>query len=721
MVDVAEPSLLFIALCALSTESDLHRLRRLGRSCARCAELFWARDGKSRHRALQAESAKVASLNDDAAATRRVRQSADVPSELKPFGILTFIDIMDDVMAHGYLPFESVVLLARRTMQDDTLALLYLLVFAIVTDKSVIVDSVLQAGENWAEAAKLANSGGLRKSGQMSLGVSQRTHISEEDAAVKHPLSPLTVTANAVEMRNEDDDYEGALKLAAERYLAEREEFEDSDDPSDGDEEVSYEDDDGESKTETESEETQSNGDQTTSSTNASDDSTTIVDARTAAANRRHAAFAERRRSLVTEVESDVQRRKLDFFSEWWPQLRTENASLMRAYFNYLYPKRTKLTFDDPTLLERLTLAERLLIIATIWSSNDCAQLLLSVPEIRCNASVSVMFVISTHMTDAVGSSAKILERVERDEHLLSKIGIERLRHAVRHPCTSMEAHLRRIGQDAAFCEALEVYADEKQRHVLRARQIDALRPYLRTKHNEANDDDDAGDIVESPPVSGAPIADMNFSSTPLDLVEYKHVLWYACKTNNVALARQLVFERRCDAGEENHYAIRHAARHNAVNVLNYLLSLPGADASAEDSLALCWAIEGQAVEALGVLLKEKNVTPSTNDNFLLCRATELNNHYLVRHLVAQPTVNVNARDSTPLTNALRHVNVEVIEMLAAREDFVHYPRCDARFVELYQILKARLACGEPTAEYDLSDIAVCLVMLESIVNKQSK
>jgi hypothetical protein len=151
MIDVSEPSDSLVALCALSTERDLHYLRRLGRSVARCVDLYWARDGKVRHRALVRDTARVRSLIDE------------VNGEFKgppppASGMLAFIEIMDEAQQSGYMPPRSMVLLARRTVQNDRWALLYLVVYGIVTDNATLVDQLFQIAEDdTAESTKLAD------------------------------------------------------------------------------------------------------------------------------------------------------------------------------------------------------------------------------------------------------------------------------------------------------------------------------------------------------------------------------------------------------------------------------------------------------------------------------------------------------------------------------------------------------------------------------------
>lgn len=138
IVRVCEPSTLFVALCAFSTEADLHKLRLLGRSCARTADLFWLRDGRVRGRALSRSLHRVQSLAD----VDNAERAAD-----KPHSMLALFGVLDDAMRIASVSLPMLIELAARTMQDDSLVLLYVLVYLVTTDRAAFVDKLLQGAE----------------------------------------------------------------------------------------------------------------------------------------------------------------------------------------------------------------------------------------------------------------------------------------------------------------------------------------------------------------------------------------------------------------------------------------------------------------------------------------------------------------------------------------------------------------------------------------------
>lgn len=656
MFSISAPSHTLLALCACATETDLLKMRRLGRSVARCVDLFWACGGQYR------------AFGPRVCGEIRTLRSLELPARgdgepAKPFGLLAFIDVIDDAVGSGYLPFESLVLLARRTMQHDTLVLLYLLVYAIVTNSAGLAEQLIDLGESWAERETSSDATSPRKQPQQPGAA----------AGTKGPA-----------IDREDDDIDAALQFMAEHIEAAQDEDNEADEAD---------------------------------VTVAADDP----------------------EQCVSWQETIMPHLTLDMFHLWWPQLATRSRrGLLQSYFDYLYPRRTKLKIDVTEGIDELTLAEQLVLIGAMWSSTTVLRVMMRVPAIRRNVSTSVFLIITAHMTDVLSSTAHLLETVERQANLLVPAGIERLHDAVAHPCVSIGVHFERLANDSLFCEAIEKFVNPATRDDMRPRHTDCLRPYLRTTNT-------AETTTEQ-----APPQNNSFAISPIDIVDYVSVFWHACARDDLALVRALIVDTKVAGGESNSYAVRHAAAHDASKVLAYLLALPCVDAAAEDGLALCWAVERSSVRSVELLLQKSGVRTDVNFHFPLCRASEKNNIDIVRLLVARDKIDVNARDSTPFLNALRHANLEMIALLATRKEFNLRPRADGRFEAAAAHLREQLAkCGDVTtrvegapiftentpqrAEEDevramiaqrnaakLSDTKACLALLSAILSKES-
>jgi len=633
MVDVAEPSLAFVALCAFVTESDLHTLRRLGRSCARCADLYWARDGKSRHRALQLESSRVRSLYDDD------KTATLDDAERAPLGLLAFIDIIDDAVENGNLPFGDLFLFARRTMQDDARVLLYLLVFAIVTDRTMLVQRVLAMGEDWHEGVP----------------PTEVTSIVPDQ-----PAGKIRDSGEARVPDEADDEAQAAMRLAVAIYQQEQREagelsmtesYDTDSDDEDAEDDTSDDEDD-----------------------ETSDEDEDAVESSTlklrVASHPRAAALNDSGASRATVEVSSAEggRRAGDFFSQWWPALGVHNTPVLRKYFFYYYPARTDLMFEDREAVEQLTLAERLMALAAVWSSQNVSQLLLSTPVFRCNTSIGVVFACTAKLEATLLKSAGELASIkEIDRNVLAPVGIKRLQAALNNPCKSLAGHIRRLGVDATYCDALARYADPRQRPLLDDDELALLKGSVKTANN---DDDDDGDTEKEAEPKNSFDLTVRFQND----VDHTHVFWYACETNNPILAQTMVEKFKVVPSTNESYAVRLSARCNSAEVLRWLLTRDDIEAAACDNAALCLAVDVGAFESVKLLLatdREKTkINPAVGDNYSICRAAERGDARMLAELVADADVDVNARECTPLLHALRRGSVPSLRELARSKKF---------------------------------------------------
>jgi hypothetical protein len=569
-IEVAEPSDSFVALCAFVTEEDLHYLRRLGRSCARCVDLYWARDGKVRHRALVRDIARVRSLVDQVRFT--------VPTMPQATGMLAFIEIMDAAQESGYMPPRSLVLLARRTVQDDRWALLYLIVYAIVTDNSTLIDKLFQiAEEGGIDASKLT----------------QKPDI----------LDGFTVIApNKGGGVDDDGDVDRALNNAADFYNKLKES------------EVDF---------------------------------TSLVD-EINDDEYEHPFLADGRDGNIS-----------DLFYDWWRELRVVGSQIMQPYFYHLYPTRCDIRFeggaDD---VAQMTLADHLLFFAAAWHSSSVAQYLMSVPEIRRNLRVSVFFAVCEKLTNTLSKAARSLSSNDDLGKLLTPIGIARLKNAFNNPCSSVEEHFKHLGSDAAFVDAVSIYADPAMRDTLKERHFDLFRQFLiseKTTESKTDTDEPA-----------APAADFNVSLQTEELIDPNVVFWFACRTNNVELARQMLSPTyKVDPAANNNFGVRIAAKFNAHSVLKHLfVTCPQVDPAAQQNFALCAAVDAGAKESIIELLRTQRVDPAANNDYPLCRASERGDVFGVSLLMSYKKVDPNARGGASLLNAVRNVSVPMIRDL---------------------------------------------------------
>lgn len=580
MVDVAPPSLAFVALCAFTTEEDLHYLRRLGRSCARCAELFWARDGRSRHRALRLDVASgVRSLDDDTA-TFIVDST-----ESRPLGLLAFIDIIDDALDCGNLPFGDLLLLARRTMQDDRHVLLYLLTFAVVTDRTLLVEKIVMMGEDWHAGVPLADSPTL---------------------ANGKPAAAVAASNDTIGRSEDDAEMASTMRFAVANCR-------DASEPAEVSSE-SYETDD-ESSAASETEE-----------------------------------GAEPSASVAQP--SHVASSNDDFFSAWWPALGTHNTHVLRKYFAYLYPARTNLVFDDREALDQMTLAERLVAIATIYLSHNVAQLLWSTSVFRCNTSMAVLFACCNKLHATLHKAAEELAAVDEvDRRVLLPAGVARLKRALEKQCPTLTHHFRQLGIDAAFCDAMARFVDPKQRPLLDDDDLSLIKNYVRMENNA----DDDGEPEEQAARSAEPPVDFDVSASVSDAVDHLHVFWFACRTDRLALATEIVEKHIVQVNANENYALRLAAQHNSAEVLKWLLTRNDVDPAASDNAALCAAVDSGAQRTSALLIADKRVDVAAHNNYSLCRATERGDAAVVQALLASGRIDISARGCVPLLNALRN------------------------------------------------------------------
>jgi hypothetical protein len=618
MVDVAQPSLGFVALCAFVTEGDLHYLRRLGRSCARCADLFWARDGRVRHRALVYDSARVRSLNDDD------KTLVDATRERLPIGALAFCDIIGDALEHSNLQFSDLLLLARRTMQDDSLVLLYLLLYGIITDSTRLVEQIVNMGESWRDNFGLADPPSLVHPKIDALGAPV---LNDEDAEAAAAMEFV------ISQSRQASDETTTTQTTTSTH--------------------SYE-------TDT----TTTSGDFTPRNIRDLHDALQRGDIK--AAQRALESFIEGERAVSEDdntEEEQQSRANRDFFSAWWPALGIHNTPVLRKYFFYIYPSRTDLVFKDSDSLQQMTLAERLMALAAIWRSNNSAQMLLSVPVFRCNTSVSVFFSCCDKQTATMIKAAQDISGLEKsDLKVLLPEGSRRINAAINNPCKSLEAHFRTLNDNAVFCENVACFVDPKRRDTLDRDDLAALKNCVQLPNNH-DDDGDGGDGL----TTREPQTDFDISSALPDLVDYHHAFWSAVRNNNEKEMQAIMTRHSIDVCKEHNYAVRLAAHHNAADVLEALLKLPHVDPSDDGNSAICVAVSAGAAEAVEVLLKQKSVRPGINNNFSICRATELNKEQIVKMLMASDQVDINARESTPLINALR--NAALMTVVALRRD----------------------------------------------------
>lgn len=642
MVDVAEPSLAFVALCAFVTERDLHALRRLGRSCARCADLFWARDGRARHRALQLDTARVRSLNDDAADALLYEGS-----ERHPVGLLAFIDIVDDALEHANLPFGELFLFARRVMQDDRHVLLYLLTFAVITDRTLLVEPIVAQGEAWHDDLPLADPPSI------VLGRPAKGRGSGESQQLEG---------------DDEDEVAAAMSYAVDKYRRLSDDVGTTTTSTTTDSSYTYED---ESETEIDGESpsaTRLNAAamflQSTRSAPLVLSPPRVVALSHSAQSVQSAPLSASARSrgdtsARTETSSVAQRHLNDFYSAWWPELGVHDTRVLRKYFNYLYPGRTDLTFDDREALAQMTLAERLMALAAIWRSNNVAQQLMSIPVFRCNTSMTVFFACCNRLQLTLHKAAEELAAVEEvDRSVLLPAGVARLKEALTHPCKSLAAHFRRLGTDAAVCEALARYVDPKQRPLLEDEELELLRNYVR--RDGVDDDGEPAPLGKQEPT-----ASFDVSASFINEIDYEKVFWFACERDNLALAREMVEKHGAVANANENYAVRLAARYDSVEVLDWLLTLDGVEPGAANNAALCTAVDVGAHRVVRSLLAcGKRVDPAVGDNYPLCRATERDDHAIIELLLDDERVDVNARESTPIMNALRARSITIALVL---------------------------------------------------------
>lgn len=139
-VSVAPCSAKLAALCALGNETDVHFLRLLGRSCARRAELALAcgRGTVPERVYVKHDDVALEPIDDEVpAACRGGDQDAPVA------GLLGMFNLFNEARERVAFSYDSLLLYARRLLQEDRYAALYLLLHAFMEDDADLVHAVV--------------------------------------------------------------------------------------------------------------------------------------------------------------------------------------------------------------------------------------------------------------------------------------------------------------------------------------------------------------------------------------------------------------------------------------------------------------------------------------------------------------------------------------------------------------------------------------------------
>ena len=118
------------------------------------------------------------------------------------------------------------------------------------------------------------------------------------------------------------------------------------------------------------------------------------------------------------------------------------------------------------------------------------------------------------------------------------------------------------------------------------------------------------------------------------------------CSDGNLKAVKEMLKDPEVDPAYDDNYAIQKAVYYGRVSIVKELLKDSRVDPSDDNNFALCWAAESKkADKTIELILKDPRVDPTENDNEPLITACRAENYNVVKILLDDGRVNLNARN----------------------------------------------------------------------------
>jgi len=118
------------------------------------------------------------------------------------------------------------------------------------------------------------------------------------------------------------------------------------------------------------------------------------------------------------------------------------------------------------------------------------------------------------------------------------------------------------------------------------------------------------------------------------------------CREGNIDAVKEMLNDPEVDPAYDDNYPIQKAVFYGNVSVVQELLKDLRVDPSGDNNFALCWSAESKnADKTIELILKDSRVDPTENDNEPLINACRAENYNVVKVLLEDGRVNLNARN----------------------------------------------------------------------------
>ena len=130
------------------------------------------------------------------------------------------------------------------------------------------------------------------------------------------------------------------------------------------------------------------------------------------------------------------------------------------------------------------------------------------------------------------------------------------------------------------------------------------------------------------------------------------------CREGNIDAVKEMLNDPEVDPAYDDNYPIQKAVFYGNVSVVQELLKDLRVDPSGDNNFALCWSAESKnADKTIELILKDSRVDPTENDNEPLINACRAENYNVVKVLLEDGRVNLDARNNDAIHYIL--INVE--------------------------------------------------------------
>jgi ankyrin repeat protein len=119
------------------------------------------------------------------------------------------------------------------------------------------------------------------------------------------------------------------------------------------------------------------------------------------------------------------------------------------------------------------------------------------------------------------------------------------------------------------------------------------------------------------------------------------------CKEGNLDAVKKMLKDPEIDPAYDDNYAIQKAVYNGHISIVKELLKDSRVDPSDDNNFALCWSAESKkAAKTIEFILKDKRVDPTENNDEPLINACRAENYNVVKVLLEDGRVNLDARNN---------------------------------------------------------------------------